>query len=102
MAALNSEYWGQSITVTGLLTGYDILGKLQERRLGDGILLPSLMLKRGQNATPEDTFFLDDMALSDLVYQLQCPVWPVDDIAGLLGACVTADINSWQCASHQT
>ncbi|ESA37503.1 hypothetical protein N836_36395 [Leptolyngbya sp. Heron Island J] len=98
MAALNSEYWGQSITVTGLLTGYDILGKLKERHLGDGILLPSLMLKRGQHATPEDTFFLDDMALSDLVHQLQCPVWPVDDIAGLLRACVATDINGWQCA----
>lgn len=98
MVALNSEYWGQSITVTGLLTGYDILGKLKDRNLGDGILLPSLMLKRGQYATPEDTFFLDDMALSELVHQLQRPVWPVDDIAGLLKTCITSDINVWQCA----
>ncbi|MEM8611593.1 MAG: TIGR03279 family radical SAM protein [Cyanobacteria bacterium P01_H01_bin.105] len=93
MAALNSEYWGQQITVTGLLTGYDILGKLKECNLGDGVLLPSLMLKRGQNAKPEETYFLDDMTLSDLAHHLQCPVWPVDDITELLAACVTSDAN---------
>ncbi len=89
MAALNSKYWGQQITVTGLLTGYDILGKLKKNSLGDGILLPSLMLKRGHQATPEESYFLDDMSLSELKHQLQCPVWPVDDITGLLRACVT-------------
>lgn len=89
MAALNSEYWGQQITVTGLLTGYDILGKLKEYSLGDGILLPSLMLKRGQNSTSEESYFLDDMSLSELSGQLQCPVVPVEDIAGLLRACIT-------------
>ncbi|MDV3352384.1 TIGR03279 family radical SAM protein [Leptothoe sp. ISB3NOV94-8A] len=91
MAALNSEYWGQEITVTGLLTGYDILEKLKERNLGDGVLLPSLMLKRGQHATPENTYFLDDLSLSELSHHLQCPVWPVDDITELLAACATPD-----------
>lgn len=91
MAALNSEYWGQEITVTGLLTGYDILGKLKERNLGDGVLLPSLMLKRENHATPKDTYFLDDVTLSDLMHQLQCPIWPVDNISDLLSVCITAD-----------
>ncbi|MEL7507493.1 MAG: TIGR03279 family radical SAM protein [Cyanobacteria bacterium J06554_1] len=96
MAALNSSYWGQDITVTGLLTGYDILGKLKGSDLGDGLLLPSLMLKRGQHGTPEDTYFLDDMALSELTAQLQCPVLPVDDIEGLLTACTASDFVSLQ------
>ncbi|NEQ49705.1 MAG: TIGR03279 family radical SAM protein [Leptolyngbya sp. SIO3F4] len=92
MAALNSEYWGQEITVTGLLTGYDILGKLKGCHLGDGVLLPSLMLKREPKATPDATYFLDDMALSDLIVQLQCPILPVDDIEGLLSACIRPKI----------
>ena len=50
MAALNSEYWGQSMTVTGLLTGYDLVHRLRGQDLGDGILLPSLMLKHGTAA----------------------------------------------------
>ena len=45
MCALNSDYWGQSITVTGLLTGHDLLLKLQGQDLGDGIMLPNIMLK---------------------------------------------------------
>lgn len=89
MVALNSEYWGQQISVTGLLTGYDILGKLKDSNLGDGVLLPSLMLKSGQHNTPKDSYFLDDMSLSELVSQLKCPVLPVDGIDGLLKACLT-------------
>ncbi|MEO0935037.1 MAG: TIGR03279 family radical SAM protein [Cyanobacteria bacterium J06641_2] len=45
MRALSSDYWGQNISVTGLLTGHDLLLKLQGEDLGDGILLPSVMLK---------------------------------------------------------
>ncbi|MEM9808759.1 MAG: DUF512 domain-containing protein, partial [Cyanobacteria bacterium P01_D01_bin.56] len=91
MAALNSDYWGQEITVTGLLTGYDILGKLRKRNLGDGVLLPSLMLKKGLQATAEDTYFLDDMPLASLMQELQCPILPVDGIDGLLEVCVASD-----------
>ena len=92
MAAINSDYWGQEITVTGLLTGYDILGKLDKRNLGnDGVLLPSLMLKRGQQGTPEDTYFLDDMSLAEVTAQLQCPIWPIDDIDGLIQVCSFAE-----------
>lgn len=91
MAALNSEYWGQEITVTGLLTGYDILGKLKECNLGDGVLLPSLMLKRDQYSTPENTYFLDDMSVSELMHQLKCPIFPVDGIDGLLNTCLSLD-----------
>ena len=91
MAAVNSEYWGQEITVTGLLTGYDIVSRLKDRALWDGVLLPSLMLKRESNTEPGDAYFLDDMALSALSHQLQCPVWPVNDINALLSACISPD-----------
>ncbi|HEY9878214.1 MAG TPA: TIGR03279 family radical SAM protein [Leptolyngbyaceae cyanobacterium] len=87
MAAIASDYWGQSISVTGLLTGQDILSGLQGRDLGDAILLPSVMLKRGDSGRPEDTLFLDDISLAQVSEQLQCPICPVDDIAALLGAC---------------
>ena len=47
LAALRSEYWGQTMTVTGLITGQDIIGALQGMELGDALLVPSLMLKHG-------------------------------------------------------
>jgi NifB/MoaA-like Fe-S oxidoreductase len=63
LAALRSDYWGQEITVTGLLTGQDLLEGLKGKDLGDAILLPSLMLKQG------DTRFLDDMTVEELARQ---------------------------------
>jgi putative radical SAM enzyme (TIGR03279 family) len=78
MVPLASDYWGQSLTVTGLLTGQDILQGLQGRDLGDGILLPSLMLKHG------DSRFLDDMTLAELQAQLPVPIVVVEGGAGVL------------------
>jgi putative radical SAM enzyme (TIGR03279 family) len=78
MIALNSRYWGQTITVTGLLTGQDLLDALQGKDLGDGILLPSVMLKQG------DTRFLDDMTVEYLVQQLKTPILPVTGVEELI------------------
>jgi putative radical SAM enzyme (TIGR03279 family) len=81
MVALNSRYWGQTITVTGLLTGQDILEALQGKDLGDGVLLPSLMLKN------DDTVFLDDMRVEALEQALGVPIFVVQGIEGLIDRC---------------
>lgn len=81
MVALNSRYWGQSMTVTGLLTGQDILEALQGKDLGDGVLLPSLMLKN------DDTVFLDDMRVAALEQALGVPILIVQGIESLLDRC---------------
>ncbi|MEL4894731.1 TIGR03279 family radical SAM protein [Crocosphaera sp. Alani8] len=81
LAALNSDYWGQEITVTGLLTGEDIVSKLKNRDLGDGILLPSLMLK------DHDTVFLDDMRVEEVSQTLNTPIIIVDSILSLIEHC---------------
>lgn len=81
MVAIASDYWGQSMTVTGLLTGQDILNALAGQDLGDGILLPSVMLKQG------DTRFLDDLTLADLEEKLHRPIFPVEGVKGLVAAC---------------
>ncbi|WP_413161524.1 TIGR03279 family radical SAM protein [Capilliphycus salinus ALCB114379] len=78
MVALCSQYWGQTITVTGLLTGQDLLQGLQGKDLGDGILLPSVMLKH------EDTLFLDDMSVAELSQQLNIRILPVTDVEALI------------------
>lgn len=82
MAALRSEYWGQQITVTGLLTGQDLLAGLAGQDLGDGILLPSLMLKH------DDRCFLDDMTVEDVAHRLNTRIWQISDIKELLRTCV--------------
>ncbi len=81
LCALASQFWGQTMTVTGLLTGQDILKALRSQQdLGDVILLPQLTLKDGER-------FLDDVTWHDLEDQLQRPVILVDGGAdGLIRA----------------
>jgi putative radical SAM enzyme (TIGR03279 family) len=92
LAPLNSDYWGQAITVTGLLTGQDILHRLQHQSLGDGLLLPALMLKQGDTASFTDSYFLDDMSVAELSYALDCPIFPVEDVQSLMKTCVSPDL----------
>jgi putative radical SAM enzyme (TIGR03279 family) len=87
LAAIASEYWGQAISVTGLLTGADLLAALRHRPLGDALLLPSVMLKQADSGRPEDILFLDDMSLAALSSELGCPICPIDGIDGLIQAC---------------
>lgn len=82
LAALRSEYWGQDITVTGLLTGQDLLSQLSGQDFGDGILLPSVMLKH------DDTRFLDDMTVAEVSRQLETQILVANGIEDLLECCV--------------
>ncbi|MDJ0579878.1 TIGR03279 family radical SAM protein [Crocosphaera sp.] len=81
LAPLNSDYWGQEITVTGLLTGEDIVSKLKNRDLGDGILLPSIMLK------DHDTVFLDDLSVEKVSDYLNSPIIIINSISDLIKNC---------------
>lgn len=78
LVALASQYWGQEITVTGLLTGQDLLQGLKGKPLGDGILLPSVMLKQGEPV------FLDDMTVTELAEQLKTEIFPVSNVQELI------------------
>ncbi|WP_017717078.1 TIGR03279 family radical SAM protein [Kamptonema formosum] len=82
MAAFPSRYWGQSITVTGLLTGEDLLYNLEGKDLGDGILLPSVMLKHGEAR------FLDDMTVAEVAGKLGVRIVPVSGVEELIERCV--------------
>ncbi|BAZ05952.1 TIGR03279 family radical SAM protein [Calothrix sp. NIES-3974] len=83
MQALNSDYWGQSISVTGLLTGHDLLLKLRNCDLGEGILLPSVMLKHGESV------FLDDVSVEEVSQKLNVPIYPVAGVEELIRQCIS-------------
>ncbi|WP_413389612.1 TIGR03279 family radical SAM protein [Prochlorococcus marinus] len=68
-----SPYWGQEQIVTGLLTGQDLIKGLQEKELGDELLLPSVMLRQGEK------IFLDDMTLQELSSSLNVSIRIVHD-----------------------
>ena len=82
MRALNSDYWGQSISVTGLLTAHDLLLNLQGQDLGDGILLPSVMLKH------DESVFLDDISIEEVAGKLNTAIFPVAGVEELINTCI--------------
>ena len=60
-----NDFFGHTITVTGLLVGHDIIEQLKGKDLGDELLLPANTLKYGED------IFLDDVSLDDLKCVLQ-------------------------------
>ena len=67
VAVINSLF-GEQVTVTGLVTGGDIVKALKGAEIGRMLLIPDVMLKEGEG------LFLDDMSLDDLAAALECEV----------------------------
>lgn len=86
MRALCSDYWGQTISVTGLLTGHDLLLNLEGQDLGDGILLPNVMLKNGE------LVFLDDLSIEELAGRLNTKIIPVAGVEDLIKTCISNSV----------
>jgi len=58
---IENEFFGQSVTVTGLLTGRDIIKSLHDNTdLYDILIVPDVVLKEGDN------MFLDNVSLRDI------------------------------------
>ncbi len=78
--AVKNEFFGEKITVTGLITGSDILKhitklKEQKKDLGNYIIIPNVMLKNDKD------IFLEDMSLEDLEKQIKMKVIVTDNTA---------------------
>lgn len=76
--AVRNDFFGESITVAGLLTGRDLIAQLTGKDLGEALLIPAAMLRR------EGDLFLDDLAPADVERALHIPVVPVPNDGGLL------------------
>jgi putative radical SAM enzyme (TIGR03279 family) len=63
-----NNFFGEMITVSGLLTGQDIRDQLSGKELGGCLLLPQNVLRSGE------TVFLDDLTVEDLEKALQVQI----------------------------
>lgn len=81
--AIENRFFGEKITVAGLVTGVDLAEQLGGEALGDRLLLPSAMLRHERDK------FLDDMTLEALEEALGVPVLPVDNDGYELYAAMT-------------
>ena len=70
---IENNFYGTSVTVTGLLTGQDIVAQLQDKPLGEAVWATKRILN------DEGTMTLDDMTLPDMSAALGVPVNTTDD-----------------------
>ena len=76
---IKNRFFGESVTVAGLLTGQDILSQLEGVDLGDELLIPDSALRDGEEV------FLDDITVTQLSGKLGVAVTScVADGYGLL------------------
>lgn len=66
--SIRNDFFGERITVSGLLTGKDIIAQLKGKDLGQKLLLPENILRSGEEV------LLDDMCLEDIRQTLQVSV----------------------------
>jgi putative radical SAM enzyme (TIGR03279 family) len=58
---IENDFFSGHVTVTGLLTGQDLLAQLADQDLGDILMIPDVMLREGEEV------FLDDVSIDELV-----------------------------------
>ncbi len=66
--AIRNDFFGENITVSGLLTGTDMMAQGKELNLGERLLLPENVFRSGEQV------LLDDYTLDDLKKSLQVPI----------------------------
>ena len=65
---IRNDFFGSGVSVSGLVTGNDMIDQLKGNDLGSRLLIPINMLKHGEE------IFLDDVTVSDLSQALGVPV----------------------------
>ncbi len=81
---IRNDFFGERITVSGLLTGQDIMKQLADEDFGECLLLPCNLLRSGEDV------FLDDKTVGEIETALNVPVQIVDEtgadfVAAILG-----------------
>lgn len=59
-----NRFFGETITVAGLVTAGDLISQLKDTDLGDELIIPKVMLKA------DEPVFLDDLTVSDVEREL--------------------------------
>ena len=74
LKSINNTFFGEDdVTVSGLLTGQDIITQLADQELGDMVLFSNRILNE------DDTLTLDDITLGQISHALEVPVRVVGD-----------------------
>ena len=92
---IRNDFFGEKITVAGLITGQDLIAQLKGKNLGSRLLLPACMFKNGEE------IFLDDVTKEEAEAALQIPINIVKSSGyDLLEAVLSRDAAAEQTAEH--
>ncbi len=77
VCCIRNDFFGETVTVSGLITGQDLVKQLKERQeegiyLGDTLHITSAMLRTGEDV------FLDDVTVTEVERELGMKVVPVE------------------------
>ncbi|MBU5434344.1 DUF512 domain-containing protein [Pseudoflavonifractor sp. MSJ-37] len=78
VVTIANHFFGETITVAGLITGRDLIDQLRERELGERLLIPVNMLRHEENV------FLDDVTIEQVEDALGVTLVPVEQDGGAL------------------
>lgn len=70
---IRNDFFGPMITVSGLITGQDLIAQLQGQPLGERLLIPCNMLRAGENV------FLDDVTVEEAEEKLNVKITVVNE-----------------------
>lgn len=83
--AIENDFFGHSINVTGLITGQDLIAQLKGKPLGERLFVSQNMLRR------EELDFLDDVTLEEASSALGVPIYPIESDGFALWDAISGD-----------
>lgn len=83
--AIENDFFGHSINVTGLITGGDLINQLKGKDLGERLFISQNMLRR------EEMDFLDDVLLEEASAALGVPIYPIEQDGFALWDAISGD-----------
>jgi len=70
--AIENDFFGHAVNVTGLITGQDLINQLKGKNLGERLFISQNMLRR------EELDFLDDVTIEEASTALGVPIYPIE------------------------
>ena len=70
---IRNDFFGETITVSGLITAQNLIAQLQGKNLGDNLLISKAMLMT------DSPIFLDDLTIEDVENSLNVKIKPISN-----------------------
>ncbi len=90
LRVIENRFFGERVTVAGLLTPDDVYGILKDMELGDVVVIPSVMLKK------DEPVFLDGSRVGDLAGKLKANVAVADGPRGIVEAILSGKKRNYE------